>query len=390
MMFCERSIGSVWLGVATLTLSLVFARQSPAISSDSGEIIDQIICPSSSYSSRKSEASILELRDGRLLLAYTDYYTVSPYDDAPARISAKYSSDLGKTWGARFTLIENTAKMNVMSVSLLRLQSGDIALAYMFKNSAERGPESLRSAPDCRLLFRVSRDEAQTFSDPIEITPTRSFWVHNNDRLMQLRPGRLLAPCQKLDNWPMVRHSLTQVFYSDDNGRTWKGSELVDIRANNDGADEPGIVELKDGRLLMYFRTDLGSIYQCFSSDGGVRWTTPEPTSLAAPVSPSVIKRIPSTGDLMIVWNHTLPHRKGGHTDRFPMTVAISKDEAKTWEVIQDLDADVHYTFGYPSLTFVRDRALVTYWASKDWPFWTSLKFKSVPVSWLYTRHQSE
>ena len=376
--------------VAALVLGSHVLQWATQTSADSGNIIDQVVCPASSSSSRKSEASILELKDGRLLLAYTDYYTVSPYDDAPARISAKYSSDLGKTWAERFTLIENTANMNVMSVSLLRLQSGDVALVYMFKNSRERGPESLRTAPDCRVLFRLSHDEARTFSEPVEITPTRSFWVHNNDRLVQLRSGRLLAPCQKLDNWPMVRHSLTQVFYSDDNGKTWKGSDLVDIRANNDGADEPGLVELKDGRLLMYFRTDLGSIYQCLSSDGGVKWTTPEPTSLAAPVSPSVIKRIPLTGDLMIVWNHTLPHRKGGHTDRFPMTVAISRDEARSWEMIKDLDTDVHYTFGYPSLSFVKDRVLVTYWASRDWPFWTSLKFRSVPVQWFYSKNEAE
>jgi sialidase-1 len=206
----------------------------------------------------------------------------------------------------------------------------------------------------------------------------------NNDRLVQLRSGRLLAPCQRLDNWPKVRHSLTQVLYSDDNGKTWKGSELVDIRDNGDGADEPGVVELEDGRILMYFRTDLGAIYQSFSNDKGITWTTPVASSLVAPVSPSVIKRIPSTGDLLVVWNHTLPHRRGGHTDRFPLTIAISRDSARTWEKIQDFETDVRYTYGYPSLAFVKNRALITYWAAKDWPFWVSLKFKSVPVTWLY------
>ena len=64
----------------------------------------------------------------------------------------------------------------------------------------------------------------------MRITSRKSFWVMNNDRLVQLRSGRLLAPCQRLDNWPKVRHSLTVVLYSDDRGNTWRESDLVDIR----------------------------------------------------------------------------------------------------------------------------------------------------------------
>src|SRR3954453_9558853 len=76
------------------------------------DVIEQILAPASSSSIRKTEAAIVELKDGRLLLGYTDFYTVSPNDDAPARILGRHSSDLGKTWGPAFTLVENTAKMN--------------------------------------------------------------------------------------------------------------------------------------------------------------------------------------------------------------------------------------------------------------------------------------
>lgn len=44
----------------------------------------------------------------------------------------------------------------------------------------------------------------------------------------------------------------------------------------------------------------------------------------------------------------------------------------------------MRFTFGYPSLTFVKDRVLVTYWAAKDWPWWVSLKLKALPVNWFY------
>jgi len=225
----------------------------------------------------------------------------------------------------------------------------------------------------------VSRDEGKTFSEPITITPRKSFWVMNNDRLVQLKSGRLLAPCQRLDNWPMIRHSFAQVLYSDDNGKNWKGSDLVDIRSNRDGADEPGLIELNDGRILMYFRTGLGCIYQSFSSDAGVSWSTPEAAILPAPMSPALIKRIPSTGHLLIIWNHTLPGDT--YNDRFPLTAAISKDEGRTWQ-IRDLDTDVRFTFAYPSIAFYNGRVVITYWAAHG--SWYSLKLRSVPVSWFY------
>lgn len=344
------------------------------------DIFERIVAPASSSSIRKTEASMVELKDGRLLLAYTDFYTTAPRDDSPARIVGRHSSDNGRTWTEPFVMVENTARVNVMSVSLLRLQSGELAMTYMFKNSHEdrSNPEPV----DCSVLFRTSRDEGKTFSEPVVINPRKSFWVLNNDRLVQLKSGRLLAPCQRLDKWPVVRHSLTQVLYSDDRGKTWKGSDLVDIQANGDGADEPGVVELKDGRVMMYFRTALGSIYQCFSSDSGITWTVPEPMKLATPVSPAVIKRIPSTGHLLLIWNHTLPHPRGGHTDRFPLSAAVSRDEGRTWKV-RDLDTDVRFTYGYPSISFMKDRVLITYWAARDWPWWVSLKLKSVPSAWF-------
>ena len=110
---------------------------------------------------------------------------------------------------------------------------------------------------------------------------------------------------------------------------------------------------------------------------------SPFPGTAYSHAPDSAIKRIPSTGDLLIVWNHTLPHRRGGHTDRFPLSATVSHDEARTWK-IRDLDTDVRFTYGYPSITFFRERALITYWAARDWPWWVSLKLKSLPLTWFY------
>ncbi|MFW5914884.1 MAG: sialidase family protein, partial [Planctomycetota bacterium] len=132
---------------------------------------------------RNSEGSIVELDDGRLLLAYSRF-TGGGADAATAHISARISDDGAHTWGDDCVLQECVGDLNVMSVSLLRLQSGDIMFGYMIKNAWD----------DCRLYVRRSSDEMKTFSEAVCATDQRMYHVINNDRVVQLSSGRLLVP----------------------------------------------------------------------------------------------------------------------------------------------------------------------------------------------------
>ena len=94
-------------------------------------------------------------------------------------------------------------------------------------------------------------------------------------------------------------------YYSDDEGRTWKkdATEIVPCAERKLVLQEPGVVELPDGRLWMYIRAGHGFQYACTSNDGGEHWTAPEPTTLASPLSPATARRIPGSDDLLCVWN---------------------------------------------------------------------------------------
>jgi len=59
-----------------------------------------IVCPTSRENPRNSEADVIELRDGRLLLAYSESYGGVIDDHGPARISARISSDGDALGGA--------------------------------------------------------------------------------------------------------------------------------------------------------------------------------------------------------------------------------------------------------------------------------------------------
>src|SRR5690606_7117647 len=78
-----------------------------------------------------------------------------------------------------------------------------------------------------------------------------------------------------------------KTYHSDDGGRTWKGDTIDPTIQQGGGVtlQEPEIVELKDGRLLMFIRTDGGSQFQSVSEDSGMSWSAPVPGPLKSPVS---------------------------------------------------------------------------------------------------------
>lgn len=338
------------------------------------EPFELVVAPTSETNRRNSEADILQLPGGRLMLAWTEFYTSAGSDWGAARIAALFSTDRGRTWKDKQVLQENIGKMNVMEPDLLRLKSGKVVFLFCRKNSEA----------DCLPMVRTSRDGGKSFGEPkaLPVDPAPSYTGTNPDRLIQLKDGRLVLPLWYTTDYRVDRHIRTRVYYSDDEGATWKQSRtLVDVAESRAGAQEPGVVELNDGRLLMWIRTDRGRIYRSFSKDRGESWTEPEPMTLESPLSPQSIKRIPTTGDLLLVWNNS-PDR------RFPLAAAISRDEGETWGHIRNLDEDAAHTFAYTSIEFLSDRALFTYYAGpphgvRGEPRW-SLKLKAVPLGWFY------
>ena len=337
---------------------------------------------------RNSEGAFMPLKDGRILFAYSRYYGKSSSDHATADIAARYSSDKGKTWTTNDEIIvKNEGGMNVMSVSLLRLQSGEIALFYLRKNSTE----------DCRPVLRRSFDEGKTWGEPtVCITDEVAYFVLNNDRVIQLKDGRLLFAVSKHGFHGSKFDNLGRVttYTSDDNGKTWQRGknmlEVHDAKGNFKAAQEPGVVELKDGTILMWIRTNAGCQYMCRSTDRGESWSTPEPSMLVAPLSPATIKRLP-TGDLLAVWNdHTKrpdEAKKGpawAHGRRTPLTTAISRDEGRTWTHVKDLENDPTGWFCYIALQPLDDgTALLGYCAYKGL---AQSRLVKVPIDWFYAK----
>lgn len=319
-----------------------------------------VVGPVGPNNPRNSEAAIVALRDDRLLLGWTEFYASDGADHGPARLVGRVSADGGKTWGDKYTLVENDGGCNVMEVNFLRLRSGALALFYCQKNSEDR---------DCRVMMRVSTNEGRSFGPAKQLSPAGKYTGLTNGRSLRLRSGRIL-----LEAW---EGGDSFCYLSDDDGQTWREGG----RAKPAGGPsyEPACIELKDGRVLMLMRTELGSQFRSISRDGGESWSTPEPTALVCSPSPVALSRVPGTGDLLAIWNHDV----NSEVKRTPLTAAISRDEGETWTQFRNLEERPGDRWAYPAVTWVGNRALITYF---NYTGGLSLQLQSVPASWFYER----
>ncbi|MHC4623356.1 MAG: sialidase family protein [Planctomycetota bacterium] len=311
---------------------------------------------------RNSEGDIVQLKGGRLCLVYTRF-TAGTRDHSAADLAMRTSSDNGKTWSDDRILLPNEGKCNVMSVSILRLTSGELLVFYLRKD------ERLRT---CSAYVRRSGDELRTLEGAVRVTLLEGYHVVNNDRAVELSTGRLIVPAalhtgfdEAGDITKFTGKGIPMVYYSDDRARTWRRANMpvVPISQRRLVLQEPGVVELKDGRLWMFMRTSHGSQYGCYSRDGGITWSEPKPTNLLSPCSPATIERIRWTGDLLCVWNDHSGAHPFTEGKRRPLCFAISSDDGRSWSPSRVIEADPDGWFCYTSMTFTKDRVLLSYCA---------------------------
>lgn len=321
---------------------------------------------------RNSEGGFLDLRDGRILFVYSRYGAGHDDDDA-ADLWSIVSSDGGGTWSAPRLCFPRSrvGADNVMSVTLRRMDNGDVGLFYLEK----------RPGDSCRMFLTRSADEGETFTDPVCCIPHRGRFTVNNDRVIRLRSGRWLIPSAPIEILVDERTGVREfgwshaVYYgSDDDGATWRRLGSVrpcgGFERSRIGLQEPGVLELADGTVWSWMRTDVGRQYEAFSRDGGETWTPAQPSQFTAPWSPLSAKRL-ADGSILAVWN-PVPILNG--TDevpdgfwtggRTPLVCARSLDDGRSFSEPEVLENAPDHGYAYTAIHPLEDgSALLAYCA---------------------------
>ena len=291
---------------------------------------------------------IAKLWDGRLVTVYTlgrDREKIPlPGPDQPLYI--RYSNDHGRTWSQQTVAFSYPAGRGTMpryeqSVGpyLLLDRNNTLHLfATRYYGMPGKGDPSAIGLTE--LYHNVSRDEGKTWTDPKRIDMGHHY-VPVIESIIELSNGRILFSSNyATDNYLPERGEYEYrilTLFSDDHGETWQLG-LDDIRVplgpgrGHPGAIEPVMVELKNNRVWMLFRSQHGRFYQTFSSDGGDSWEPSSPTDIKAANAPAGILRL-SDGRLVLSWNDwsSYPGGKTHRSGRQYLHVAISADDGKTW-----------------------------------------------------------
>ena len=347
----------------------------------SGEATSTIVTVAASTPefTRKGEGDVIELTDGRLMLVYMEF-SGSGSDEAKTRFVSQESADRGKTWSGHRVIAEtDPGDMNVYSPNLIRSSDGGILLIFMRQHKT--------SPTTSTHHVWKSTDEGLTFK-PWSMFGKGTTYNVCNAVIKRMKSGRLLLPVTFTHETGSTYGGA--VLLSDDDGLTWSEAKNR-ISLPMRGVMEPHVEQTGDGRVLMIVRSQLGSIQMSESSDDGLTWTLPKSTGLKSPESCPELTRIPSTGDLLIIWNNSYDPKFFSHFGkRSPLTAAVSRDNGKTWQHLRDIETDPKRAFSNPGCRFLRDgTAILNYWTCEYLPNWAmqdviDIRVAVIDTPWFY------
>ena len=320
------------------------------------------------HNPRNGEGSFIQLRNGTIMFAYTEFFD-SNEDEATSQIAVTFSEDEGETWTEKEILFQKPVNaVNIMSLSFLRMNNGDIGAFYIEKSTDSTD----------KIMFTRSSDEGKSWSEPVNclgILEKPDYYILNNDRPIKLKNGRILLP--------LARHTVYTdkdcfmpgeicFLYSDDDGESWHKTEqelICPFPDDPNGFQEPGVFELEDGRIKCYIRTGLGFQFEAFSYDFGETWTLPQPNLFfSSPCSPMHIK---NWGDLSVAVFNPIPEHILRNDDkefwgRTPYTIAVSYDKGLTFtqENLYYLEDDLSNGYCYPAIYDGGNYLLIAYYHS--------------------------
>lgn len=286
------------------------------------------------------EGIVRKLGDGSLFLSWTGGGRMEPCQKNRTMCSRSY--DGGKTWEEERILFQHPVK-GVFTPALF--VDGNRLFAYPGSYY-----DDTNFAQDMQSYWSVSEDGGKTFSSPasfpgcinnVHIKCTKKIgnrwifacsWIELDGDCWAPPGGEkaCIVAGKEIPEWPnhvwdWNWHNHTEycgALISEDEGKSWKICGRIGRKGRR--FVEPMLVELSDGTLVMYLRTNEPWLYESRSTDGGEHWSEGVRTEIPSAVTKVCLLR-DQAGTIYLLHN---PNPAG----RNPLELWISRDDLKTWE----------------------------------------------------------
>jgi len=317
------------------------------------------------YEGGSSFASLCKKTKDNYLVVATGY---GKYDDFAFSELIDVDIDVNTKKCADESLFqENIAKIQTGGNSLLKIDNETI-LSFFFAK------ESTKSID---IYMKKSIDNGLTWSSPRIISTIKNAYQHiANNRAISLTNGRIILP---MAIGGTGTSNYVFCYYSDNFGDTWSSTKM--FKTVNNSLYEPCVEELSNGRLIMTLRNSSGKIIFGFSNDDGITWTDFVKSNLNSPDAPSTIGKIPGKDWLLLIWNNN--DRIFDYHFRSPLSLAVSKDEGKSWIYLFDIENKPNIGAYYPTMNFTEDKLLITYTQKNTGEMKSSVIFSEILISSL-------
>ena len=320
--------------------------------------------PPSENNPRNSEGAFIRGKHGEILFAYSRYTGESHHDHASCDIALIRSYDEGESWSEP-QIIATAAffgTKNIMSVSAVEQKNGDIGFYFLIKENNYTTTIG-RAVSSDGVNFNCGRCIA-------DFEP--NYYVINNDRLVRLKDGRIVAPAAFITAEENERDTFTHehfpyrttLLYSEDDGESFKrvGWEYSINNKNHSarGLQEPGMIERDDGSVFLWMRTGIGYQLESESAQGIESFSIPTWGSFTSPDSPMQIKEY--DGVYYAVYN-PIPNYNGrvcpkGVWGRTPLVIRKSTD-GRTYGELNIIESEESRGYCYPAVFKTNDGCLL-------------------------------
>jgi sialidase-1 len=335
---------------------------------------------SSSYHTYRIPAAVVTPQG--TLLAFCEGRKSSRADDGDIDLVLRRSADGGRTF---------------QDLQVVHEEGGDEAITIGNPCPVVDRSTGRVWLPSCRnndgVFVTFSDDDGLTWAPRREITssvkrPGWGWYATGPGVGIQLQrgphAGRMIIPCDHRERIDGGEAKHSHVFYSDDNGQTWRLGGTVAPHT-----DECQVAELGDGRIQInmrnYWAREGGQPEKgqkravAISHDGGATWQDLRfDATLIEPLCQASLLALPAAeGDR---GTRLLFSNPASRTSRDHLTVRLSLDEGRTWSAARVLHEG---PAAYSCLTLLADGSLGCLYEAGERHAYEQIVFDRFPLSWL-------